>query len=136
MGSPTPSLEQELNEQEQLEKEFERAAAIDSENQSESEGSHDDDDGDDAELDDEIQDNDSAKKRRKSSRRRKQEQQEKVPNVSLMVENYFNPTEAKQLASEILSIFLDLKHFSRLMIICFFVCFRFGWNIESITNVR
>lgn len=71
LASPTPSIEEELNEQEELEKEMakERYAS----------------------------DNESAEEDEK-------EDLPKIPNVSVVVEKYYNADEAKQFASEILSM--------------------------------
>lgn len=73
LASPTPSVEEELNEQEELEKEMARARAL---------HPSDDESVEDGEKDDVP----------------------KIPNVSVVVEKYYNADEAKQLASEILSM--------------------------------
>lgn len=75
LASPTPSIEEELNEQEELEKELAKTYHA-----------SDEESADDGEKDDVP----------------------KIPNVSVVVEKYYNADEAKVLASEILSMFLLL----------------------------
>lgn len=70
LASPTPSIEEELNEQEELEKEMAKALY---------------------ETDDELADNGN------------KEEVIKIPNVSVVVEKYYNADEARLFASEILS---------------------------------
>lgn len=70
LASPTPSIEEELNEQEELEKEMAKGLGL-SDDESEEEG--------------------------------EKEEIPKIPNVSVVVEKYYNADEAKQLQSEILS---------------------------------
>ncbi|XP_037045345.1 uncharacterized protein LOC119080875 [Bradysia coprophila] len=70
LASPTPSIEEELNEQEELEKEMAKALYA---------------------TDDESADNGE------------KEEVIKIPNLSVVVEKYYNADEAKQFASEILS---------------------------------
>lgn len=72
LASPTPSIEEELNEQEELEKEMALHAS-------------DEESAEDGEKEDIP----------------------KIPNVSVVVEKYYNADEAKQLASEILSMLLS-----------------------------
>lgn len=73
LSSPTPSIEQELNEQEELEKEMAKGL-----NMSEDE----------------------------SEEANEKEEIPKIPNVSVVVEKYYNADDAKLLASEILSMLL------------------------------
>lgn len=75
LASPTPSIEEELNEQEELEKEMAKGLGL-SDDKSEGEG--------------------------------EKEVIPKIPNVSVVVEKYYNVDEAKQLASDILSTLLLL----------------------------
>lgn len=75
LASPTPSIEEELNEQEELEKEMAKALYA---------------------TDDELADN------------AEKEEVIKIPNLSVVVEKYYNADEAKQFASEILSKLMPL----------------------------
>lgn len=107
VGSPTPSLQTELNEQEELENEIRNAelGTDDDEDAASSEKDEDDDEDDEEHADEQEDDasDEDAECKTKQTRRRKTMPRQQVPNVSLIVENYFNPAEAKQLASEILS---------------------------------
>lgn len=107
VGSPTPSLQEELNEQEELENEIrnaklgsdeEDASSHDTDADEDEAEEDDDEDGDEEEQSDEEIDFKTIR-----SRKPKKTPLKKIPNISLMVENYFNPAEAKQLASDILS---------------------------------
>lgn len=73
LASPTASIEEELNEQEELEKEMAKALYA-----------SDDESAEDNEKDD----------------------LPKIPNLSVVVEKYYNVDEAKQFATEILSMLL------------------------------
>lgn len=110
LSSPTPSLQQELDEQEKLEREMAKAHEEETDN---------DEDNNDEEKDDGEEDENEKLP------------VEKVPHVSLTVENFFNPSEAKQLASEILS-----KCCFYIFYVLFFnsIYRRYCWNIKSSTN--
>ena len=96
VSSPTPSLQLELDEQDELERKMAKAHAEDTEDNDEEED-EEDDESEHSGSDEDNEDNFS----KKQSKRK----EEKVTHVSLTVENFYNPTEAKQLASDILSKF-------------------------------
>lgn len=92
LASPTPSIEEELNEQEELEKEMARAFHA----------------SDDESVEDGVK-----------------EEVLKIPNVSVVVEKYYNADEAKQFATEILSMFVDnvsVKYAARVVHNFEFIC--------------
>lgn len=84
--SPTPSFQQELDEQEELEREMAKEYVDE-----DTENDDGDSDGNDNETDGEKRING------------KKEPVERIPNVCVTVENFYNPDEAKKLATEILS---------------------------------
>lgn len=86
--SPTPSFQLELDEQEELEREMAKEY-ID----------------EDTENDERDSDDDGNKTDGEGRVNGKKEPVERLPNVCVSVENFYNPDEAKKLASEILSEF-------------------------------
>lgn len=147
MGSPTPSLQAELDEQEELEREMakthvnddnddvdnvgnEKDDATDEEDEEDDEEEEDGDDEEDDEEDDYVDSEEgdestdenikkvekvAVKTRTKtavvvptSTKKGGKVEVEKIPNVCLTVENFFNPAEAKKLAADILSKFYFL----------------------------
>lgn len=128
----------ELNEQEELENEIRNAElGLNDEDDEASNNLDEEDDETDENDDDEDGEDKSdgdADSKPTKSRKSKKTPQQKIPNVSLMVENYFNPEEAKQLASDILS--KDLCEISDFQLITINYVYRHSWNFQSSSNQR
>lgn len=90
--SPTPSFQHELDEQEALEREMAKDYV-----------------DEDTENDDGDTDDDGSQADGEGRINGKKQPAERMPNVCVTVENFYNPDEAKKLASEILSEFFLSK---------------------------